>query len=336
MSGPYTDSTEAGNGPNDWDVVNGEAVSGTSTNLSEIGEPIKALFPFREESIVFGCLNSILLLQGDPAEADSSIVSISRDIGVIGPDAWAHGPNRSLFFFGTNGLYYLAPNEFNVSQTNRLSLGRMDREFASIDLASFDVKLLYDYYLYGLHIFMSAKNSPGGSEPTRHYFYDERSQALWPMEYPATHGPAACVYYPDPSPTKRRVLMGGFDGHVRYFDPAATSDDGTAIESHVWIGPFQIGPITEAKVMRMAAVLDAQSPDVTWGIYVGDTAEEAMNSTAIATGSWSKGRNLWKHVRARGQNIFVKLSSDSATDTPWSLEHITATLAVAGRVRERN
>jgi hypothetical protein len=233
-------------------------------------------------------------------------------------------------------VYYLAPNEFNVSQTNRLSLGRMDREFASIDLASFDVKLLYDYYLYGLHIFMSAKNSPGGSEPTRHYFYDERSQALWPMEYPATHGPAACVYYPDPSPTKRRVLMGGFDGHVRYFDPAATSDDGTAIESHVWIGPFQVGPITEAKVMRMAAVLDAQSPDVTWGIYVGDTAEEAMNSTAIATGSWSKGRNLWKHVRARGQNIFVKLSSDSATDIPWSLEHITATLAVAGRVRERN
>ena len=81
--------------------------------------------------------------------------------------------------------------------------------------------------------------------------------------------------------------------------------------------------------------MDAQSPDVEWGIYVGDTAEEAKSSEAVASGSWKKGRNLWKHVRARGHNIFVKLSSNAVT-TPWSLENITATLAVAGRVRERN
>ena len=334
MSGQYTDSVSAGEGPNDWDVNAGDAISGTSTNLSEIGEPIRALFPFREDSLVFGCQNSIMLLQGDPGvDGGSSITNISRDIGIVGPDAWAHGPNRSLYFFGSNGLYYMSPNEFNVSQTNRLSVGRMDREFASVNLALFNVKLLYDYFLYGLHIFMSPKSEP--SSAVKHYFYDERSQALWPMEYPTLHGPTASVYYPDPEPGRRRVLMGGFDGHVRYFDAAATSDDGTTIDSHVWIGPFEIGRVTETKVMRMAAVLDAQSPDVEWGIYVGDTAEEAKSSEAVASGSWKKGRNLWKHVRARGHNIFVKLSSN-AVSTPWSLENITATLAVAGRVRERN
>jgi len=156
------------------------------------------------------------------------------------------------------------------------------------------------------------------------------------MEYPATQGPSAAIYYPHSEPGLRRVLLGGYDGHVRYFDDNAVDDDGTAIDSYVWIGPFQIGPITEAKVMRMAAVLDAQSPNVNWGIYVGDTAEEARSSTAVATGTWGKGRNLWKHVRARGQNIFVKLSSSSDDVLPWSLENITATLAVAGRVRERN
>jgi hypothetical protein len=335
MSDYYTDSIEVGHGPNNWDVTNG-AVSGTSTGLPEIGEPIKAMFPFREEALVFGCLNSISLLQGDPGDenGNATITSISRDIGIIGPDAWAHGPNRSLFFFGTNGLYYLSPNEFNVSQTNRLSVGRMDREFASIDLAKFDVKLVYDYYLYGLHIFMSPKQAATGS--TRHYFYDERSQAMWPMEYPESVGPAACVYYPDPSPANRRVLLGGYDGHVRYFDPLATSDDGTAIDSYVWIGPFQVGPVTESKIMRIAAVLDAQSPNLNWGIYVGDTAEEAKSSTPVATGEWKSGRNLWKHVRARGQNIYVKIFSNTSTALPWSLENITATLAVAGRVRERN
>lgn len=335
MSDYYTDSIEVGHGPNNWDVTNG-AVAGTSTGLPEIGEPIKAMFPFREEALVFGCLNSISLLQGDPGDenSNSTITSISRDIGIIGPDAWAHGPNRSLFFFGTNGLYYLSPNEFNVSQTNRLSVGRMDREFASIDLAKFDVKLVYDYYLYGLHIFMSPKQNASGS--TKHYFYDERSQAMWPMEYPESVGPAACAYYPDPSPANRRVLLGGYDGHIRYFDPLATSDDGAAIDSYVWIGPFQVGPVTESKVMRIAAVLDAQSPNINWGIYVGDTAEEAKSSTPVVTGEWKSGRNLWKHVRARGQNIYVKIFSNTSTALPWSLENITATLAVAGRVRERN
>ena len=90
MSGPYSDSVSAGEGPNDWDVNAGDAISGTSTNLSEIGEPIRALFPFREDSLVFGCQNSIMLLQGDPSvEGGSSITNISRDIGIISPDAWA-------------------------------------------------------------------------------------------------------------------------------------------------------------------------------------------------------------------------------------------------------
>jgi hypothetical protein len=341
MSAIYTDSVDYGQGPNNWDTGGddtlGEAapVSGTSTSLSEIGEPIRALFPFREDSMVFGCRNSIYVLTGDPGfGTSSSITGISRDIGIVGPDAWTYGPNRSLYFFGSNGLYSLRPNEFNVDQSNRISTGRLDREFASIDLSKYNIRLVYDYFLYGIHVFLSSFEVPTG--PVRHYFYDERSQALWPMEYPGTQGPSASVYYSHSEPDRRRVLLGGYDGHVRFFDGNTGNDDGTAIDSHVWIGPFQIGPITEAKVMRMAAVLDAQSPNVNWGIYVGDTAEEAQSSTAIATGTWSKGRNLWKHVRARGQNIFVKLYQNSDTDTSWSLENITATLAVAGRVRERN
>ena len=338
MSGRYTNDTSASVGPNDWDITeNGDAVSGTSTNVSEIGEPITSLFEFRENSLVFGCQNSIFLLTGDPGETNSSssIQTISRDIGIVGSRAWAHGPNRSLYFFGSNGLYYLAPNQFNVSQTNRISVGRLDREFASIDLSAFNVILAYDYFLYGLHIFMSPKAQPAINSPVRHYFYDERSSALWPMEYPNTHGPTACTYYPSTDPDKRRILMGGFDGHLRFFNKDAVDDDGVAIDNFVWIGPFEVGRVTEAKVMRIASVLDAQSPGLNWEIHAGDTAEEAKLSPALATGSWNGGRNNWKHVRVRGQNIFVKLYNNAAVK-PWSLENITATLAVAGRARERS
>jgi len=343
MSAMYTDEISHGEGPNNWDVGDQTdsgtgPVAGTSTSLAEIGDPIRAMFNFREDSLIFGCRDSIYVLSGDPGipESGSSMVAISRDIGIVGPDAWAYGPNRSLYFFGSNGLYSLGPNEFNVNQANRVSVGRLDREFSSIDISKYNVRLIYDYFLYGLHVFMSANTEPTGA--VRHYFYDLRSQALWPMEYPAAHGPSASVYYSNADPERRRVLLGGFDGHVRHFSQYAKNDDGVAIDDYVWIGPFAMDTITESKLSRIASVLDNTSSVVGWSIHAGDTVEEAKGSDPVATGSWNSGRNLWQYTRCRGQSIFVKLYTDEPAEglLPWSLESITATLAVAGSVRERN
>ena len=215
----------------------------------------------------------------------------------------------------------------------------MDREFASVDLSKFNVRLVYDYFLYGLHVFMSANTQPSDETGgVRHYFYDLRSQALWPMEYPSLHGPSASIYYSNADPGLRRVLLGGFDGHVRHFNRFAKNDDGTAIDDYVWIGPFLLDPITETKITRIASVLDKASSVVGWSIHAGDTVEEAKGSEPVASGSWNAGRNLWKYTRVRGQSVFVKLYTDEPTEglVPWSLESITATLAVAGSVRERN
>tara|TARA_Y100001973_G_scaffold18912_1_gene27828 strand:- start:3084 stop:6719 length:3636 start_codon:yes stop_codon:yes gene_type:complete len=340
----YNDNPDTSVGANDWDLsATGTdglgAIAGNSSNLAEIGDPITSLFAYRDTALVFGCTGSIFMLTNDPGpvENNAQILTLSKDIGIVSPDAWCYGPNRSLYFFGQNGLYRMAPNEFNVDQSNRLSSGRLDKTFSSIDASRYDVSLHYDYHTYGVHIFLHNKNTPSTLMES-HYYYDERSNSLWEMEYPSALGPSAALSYNHVDPDKRRVLLGGYDGVIRYFSDLAhhdTSQSGsTAIDSFIWIGPIAMDGVTESKLMRIAAVLDEQSANLDYAVYVGDTAEQAKNSEAVITGTWTKGRNNHSYTRARGQSIFVKLSS-SLLAVPWAIETITARIAVAGRSRDR-
>lgn len=340
----YNANPDTAVGANDWDLAATDteglgAIAGNSSNLAEIGDPITSLFAYRDTALVFGCTGSIFMLTGDPGppESGAEILTLSKDIGIVSADAWCYGPNRSLYFFGQNGLYRMAPNEFNVDQSNRISSGRLDKTFASIDASRFDISLHYDYHTYGVHIFLHNKNTPTTLMES-HYYYDERSDSLWEMEYPALLGPSAALSYNHINPEKRRILLGGYDGVVRYFSDLAQYDNATsgatAIDSFVWVGPIAMDGFTEAKLMRIAAVLDEQSANLDYAVHVGDTAESAKNSDAVITGTWSKGRNNHSYTRARGQSIFVKLSS-SLLAVPWAMETITARIAVAGRSRDR-
>ena len=341
MTGAGSEDTNIG--PNDWNFEydsddNGLGpIAGNSSNLAEIGDPITSIFPFHDKMLVFGCSSSIYVLTDDPGPTETlaEIKTISQDIGIISPDAWCHGPNRAMYFFAQNGLYQMAPNEFNVDQSNRISAGRLDKTFSSIDAMYNNVSLAYDYATYGVHIFIHPKDQPSGSVMT-HYYYDERTDSLWPMEYPSNAGPCSAFTYSSLDPSKRRVLLGGYDGVFRHFSDLATQDlDVIPVNSHIWIGPIYIDDVTEAKLMRIAAILDRDSTVVNYEIYVGDTADDAKNSSPVITDTWSAGRNPWKYSRARGHSIFVKVSSSIAAK-PWAIEKISATIAVAGRARDRS
>lgn len=168
--------------------------------------------------------------------------------------------------------------------------------------------MCYDYHTYGVHIFLHSRDQLTATTGT-HYYYDERSDSLWTMEYPSGIGPSCAITYNSLDPERRRVLLGGYDGVIRHFSDLAQSDSGTAIDSFVWIGPIFIDDVTETKLMRIASVLDKTSAAVTYEVYVGETVEEAKASTPVITGTWNKGRNPWQYTRSRGQSIFVKLSS---------------------------
>ena len=129
-------------------------------------------------------------------------------------------------------------------------------------------------------------------------------------------------------------MLGGFDGNIRKFEATALDDDGTAISSHVWIGPISISSMQETKLMELLAILDEQTPGLNYEVYAADTVEQAKSGTPVITGSWVGGRNTYVRSRARGAAIFIKLL-DGTKQAPWALEKLSATLAVAGKARQR-
>ena len=86
--------------------------------------------------------------------------------------------------------------------------------------------------------------------------------------------------------------------------------------------------------MELLAILDEQTPGLSYEVYAADTVEQAKSGTPVITGSWVGGRNTYVRSRARGAAIFIKLL-DGTKQAPWALEKLSATLAVAGKARQR-
>ena len=322
--------------PEDWatdgEVETGAAVSGSSGRLGELADPVTALAPSGDSRLVIGASNSMFAMTGDPANPSTQIVTLSRDIGIVGPDAWCYGPNKIMYFISENGLYAIQPNEYSVLQTNRLSSGKIDKVFKSLDFSSVHTRLVYDQTNHGVHIFFTPTRQLNNAQT--HYYFDTRTNSFWPMEYPAVIGPTYVFDYKNPDPSNRSIMLGGFDGNIRKFEATALDDDGTAISSHVWIGPISISSMQETKLMELLAILDEQTPGLSYEVYAADTVEQAKSGTPVITGSWVGGRNTYVRSRARGAAIFIKLL-DGTKQAPWALEKLSATLAVAGKARQR-
>ena len=323
--------------PLDWDYLTGSdetgAVKGSSTRqFGEMASAVTALIPFSGTKLLIGGISSLHMLTGDPLWPDTQQHSLSFDVGIVGPEAWCYGPGNSVYFMGENGLYLLMPNDYDISQTDRLSAGKFDKTFGGVDFDSSTTMLAYDHEKHGVHIFVTPNSQQVGA--VAHFYYDRRSDSFWKMEYPAIIGPTAVYDFKSQSPGSRRILMGGFDGHIRSFSETAKTDDGTAIDSYVWLGPIQTSSTREAKLTELIAVLDRESADVNYSIHVADSVEEAKQAEAVHSSTWSSGRNASHRMRARGSAIFIKLYNNSS-NLPWVYERLTATLAVAGKVRDR-
>jgi hypothetical protein len=130
------------------------------------------------------------------------------------------------------------------------------------------------------------------------------------------------------------MLMGGYDGHLRKWDQTASDDDGTAISSHVYLGPLKGGTQMGVRLKEMRATLGLTSASLTYTVFAGDSAESAYNSTtAAASGTFSStlaGKPAVSHKGAMGQAIFIKLSNTTVAEK-WTLEKLECTYHSTGK-----
>lgn len=303
-----------------------QAVAGNNAGLGLIGDVVTGLCPYTDDVLVFFGDHTIFMMRGDPM-AGGQIDLVSDAIGCAWGEAWCKDPYGNVYFFSNKcGIYRFVPGQqlpIRVSQA-------IEALTQQVDTGLYVIRMIWNDRFQGLHIFATLASGPAD---TTHYFWEMRTNAWWTDNFANTnHNPLCCVAADGNDPNDRLLLIGSWDGYVRVLDPEAVDDDGTPITSEVLIGPILTQEQDEMLLKEMQAVLAVGSGDVTFGVQVGRTAEEAVVAAAAVTGTWAAARNLTSPVRRSGHAIYIKLSAT----TRWAMESIRTVFAGRGKVRRRN
>lgn len=303
------------------------AVAGNNSPAGLIGETVTAIIPYSDDTLIFGGDRSLWVCSGDPA-AGGQIDRISDQIGVAWGRAWCKDPMGTLYFFGNPpAIYSLVPGQ----QPQRISQP-IQHLLDSIAIDQVTIRLMYDDPLQGVHVLITPFAQPAAAT---HYFLELRTNGWWQDTFANNnHNPLCVLAYQGDMPTDRAALIGSWDGYVRAFQNTALTDDGTPINSQVMLGPILSQDLDDMLVKDLQAVLAEASSPVNFGVFVGITAERALASSAVASGTWLASRNFNSYVRRAGHALFVQISASAV----WAMEAVRARVANAqftGKVRRR-
>lgn len=319
--------------PFDWDYApanqsESQAVAGNLAGAGLIGQVIRVAIPWDDRLLIWGCDGTIWRSVGNPA-AGGVIENVSETIGISHDQAWCRDPSGYIYFFAsTGGVYRMAPGGI----PERISNDRIEKRLLDFDLSDINPIMEWNQRDQGVHLFMHSKTDTSAH---RDFFWDKRNDAWWPDAMPGAMHPTYSFTIDGDLQGDRRMLLGGQDGYIRYWNPNAKSDDGTAISSYVWLGPVGASPGREIKIRSLGFLLGETSDACDYGVYVGDTPEGALlSSTPVFNGSLVAGRNARINNRARGFAALIKLSN-STLDKAWAFEHVSARMMVGGEARQR-
>lgn len=330
--------------PTDWDFGAdmgdpGRAVAGQVERAGHIGEPLTAIIPHGDGILTLASKNGMWALRGDPA--DGTLVSLSSEIGIVAPQAWAMAPDGLLAFLSNDGVYLASPGERPV----RFSSERVPLLLQDSATATNTIIMAYDANERGFHLFITPNAVEGVTAQGTHWWIDIEHKAMWPVIVPAAMQPVAATRISGTTGLSE-VVFGCRDGYLRKFSRSAAADDSTAIASHVLLGPFRLtsDDISDAMMTEVHGILADNAGTVTCRIVMGNSAEECADKavagiTAALAGStvtgvaftctFSELRNKVFRPRARGVWGIVWLSASAA----WAFEAVAVKIAQLGRIR---
>lgn len=311
--------------------------SAFALDLSELGrseDAIIALMPFTDDILGIGGMGSLWVLRGDP-RVGGQLNAIARSTGLMGQRAYCWGPGGWLFCLTTDGLI-----RWNVASGEifNLSSSRLNDILGGFDFRTLLISMAYHPSQHGIYIYLTDQ-AAGASV---HVFYGIRegqvSQEIWLDDFAGNLdiGPTAAGTVIGNVDDLRTVILGGFDGYVRRYDPTEVNDDGTAIDS--WIEyAIQTHPqtqgMTEALMRELHFVGVNGSGNLTWTMRAGKSAEQVARDelTGSVTGTIVPGFQVAR-TRLRFGAVQLRLEND-AIDEGWAIEQAIAFADPKGRRR---
>jgi len=331
--------------PWDWAYAANDALSpvaGGNSRAGEMGDVIRALIPYQDEYLIFGCANSIWALRGDAADG-GSLTPLNETTGIFGSRSWCFDGGMNLFFASKNGIHKI-PYGFGPTQhISQFVLPNLVED-TELDPTVHRVTMDYDREREGILIAITTLSD--GSNVC--YWYDLKTEGFYPESYPDVCGPFALYFYASNDDSTRKLLVGSTDGYVRQFADSSKDDvttNGTsAISSYMTLPIIQSDDdlsilrineivVTTAGGASGGSASDTDSVDVE--TYVGEDPETVLeaiedgdtplfNKTITGPGRSNRLRN-----RSRGRAIGIRLSNDTATSS-WAVEKISANIKAVG------
>lgn len=306
------------NDPDNWDPTGAvspeKAVAGASTTkFGTPGEPIVALMPVGEGGLLLGCQKSMTYLTADPVVSDARLIELSRSVGVISTNAWCNSDSQTIYLMSQDGMYRVRPNDFQVTQANRVSANRLDSFFQSQNVQNLNCVLGYDAEAQNVYVVLSRLDLPDAS---RHLVYNQPTDSFWVWQtgWTAFRAPSCCGDFPTGTSRGSILAFGSSLGYIGWFDRTLVSGiDGQAatnfksggftpsvadIPQYKIVSNITLGPVTNpslAEVMMRDVRIELSMDEVIENpsfeqflsgpfatVKAGQTAEEAIGEDIVS------------------------------------------------------
>jgi len=327
--------------PYDWNYVTQDAqsaVAGSNADAGEIGDAVKALIPYKDDYLLFGCYASIWRMNGDPA-AGGRLVEVSLTTGIFGSKSWAFDDEENLYFVGSGSVFLLPPQ---IGLTPKDLTQELLPDFWTdwaLDAALHVVVMSYDKLNHGILINRTLLTDG----TNKNYWIDTRTKGFFPETYPANSGVYASYSYNSVDPTLQGIILGTTGSYLKRFDAATKTDDTglivQAIDSFVVFGPLlaaQSGEVN-ANLTQSSHTLTTDTDSVVSSIFVRTTAEkliegidDATLNPVFATTIKPTTRPVRHRRRARGPWFAARLQNKIHGET-WGLESFTINVEPSGK-----
>ncbi|HML73318.1 MAG TPA: hypothetical protein PKB02_02360 [Anaerohalosphaeraceae bacterium] len=344
--------------PYDWRYAADDESSpyaGGNSHAGKVGDPIVSQIPFRDDYMVYGGTSSMWLLRGNAASG-GSMDELTRETGIVSPEAYCLGPNNELYWMGINGIYKMTA-DFAITCLTKDKIPQFAKELG-LNPTIHEITMAWDKRRDGIMVRVTSIYDGSSSG----YWYDFRTGGFYPEDYPDVCGAFSQFYYDADSPGMRRLMLGCKDGYIRFHDDNYKSDDVglnngeqafEAIVSYAVMGPFNMSAnfgyenvIKNIKLLLAGGLANGTQPDtgpVDWAVYTGQSAEELLEhfdvdwDDAVKTYPQygtvsSQGASAVLPCRMRGAFGLIVIGNNSI-HTTWAMERVYAEIEQGGKAR---
>jgi hypothetical protein len=183
------------------------------------------------------------------------------------------------------------------------------------------------------------------------YWYDLRTNGLFPESYPTDCGAYSIYNYAATDPDYSGLLMGCGDGYIRIHDDSAKDDDtgatDTAISSYCTLPIKNLGQEEDSEGRLVSLTITTaggassgvfgDTDGLSYELHAADDAETCLEdiidgATARESGTVSgTGRKNKIRKRVRARALGIKLYNSTASQT-WAVDEILGEVKKAGKL----